>query len=156
MIYNLLCKKFKNNVLIVSDKTKEYVTNEVESLISTYPEMKGKNKINLIVKEGNPLLHGTLEDVSIDKASNIVIMSREDMGESDDENISTSDLNALKILLALGNFNIDKDCNIVIETENENTKQQIENLSNTIGTLKDKSVIPVSFNKKIGQVIAQI
>ena len=155
MIYNLLCKKFKNNVLIVSNKSKDYVTNEVESLISTYPERKDKNKINLIVKEGNPLLHGTLEDVSIDKASNIVIMSREDMDEGDDKNITSSDLNALKILLALGNFNINKDCNIVIETENEDTKQQIENLANTIGTLKDKSVIPVSFNKKIGQVIAQ-
>ena len=155
MIYNLLCKKYKNNVLIVSDKNKEYVTNEVESLISTYPERKGKNKINLIIKEGNPLLHGTLEDVSVDKASNIVIMSREDMGKGDNEHISTSDLNALKILLALGNFNIKKDVNIVIETENEHTKVEIEKLASTISTLKDKSIIPVSFNKKIGQVIAQ-
>lgn len=155
MVYNLLCKGYKNSILILSNKNKEYITNEIESLKSIYPERKDKNKIKLIVKEGNPLLHGTLDDVSIDKASNIVIMSREDMAPGDDKNITSSDLNALKILLALGNFNIKKDCNIVVETENEHTKQKIENISDTISTLKDKSVIPVSFNKKIGQVIAQ-
>ena len=155
MVYNLLCKGYKNSILILSNKNKEYITNEIESLKSIYPERKDKNKIKLIVKEGNPLLHGTLDDVSIDKASNIVIMSREDMAPGDDKNITSSDLNALKILLALGNFNIKQDCNIVVETENEHTKQKIENISETISTLKDKSVIPVSFNKKIGQVIAQ-
>ena len=62
-------------------------------------------------------------------------MSREDMTPGDDKNITSSDLNALKILLALGNFNIKKDCNIVVETENEHTKQKIENISDTISSL---------------------
>ena len=155
MIYNLLCKGYKQTVLILSDKNKEFVTTEIESLKSTYPEFNKKIKLNLIVKEGNPLLHGTLEDVSIDKASNIVVMAREDMSVGDNNNITNSDLNVLKIILALGNYKINKDCNIVVETEHESTKERIENISATISTLKNKSIIPVSFNKKIGQVIAQ-
>ncbi len=155
MIYNLLSKGYKNNVLILSDKNKEYVTLEVESVKSSYGERKDKNKINLIVKEGNPLLHGNLEDISIEKASNIVVMAREDMMDGEDQSITNSDLNALKIVLALGNFNINKECNVVVETERESAKNQIENISQTISSLKDKSITPVSFNKKIGQVIAQ-
>ena len=155
MIYNLLCKKYKGSVLILSNKDKEYITTEIESVISATSENKEKNKINLIIKEGNPLLHGSLEDISIDKASNIVIMSREDMTVGDDENITNYDLYSLKIMLALGNFNINPKCNIVVETDANSTKQKIENLSKTVKTLQNKSIIPVSFNRKIGQIIAQ-
>ena len=155
MIYNLLCKKYKGSVLILSNKDKDYITTEIESVISATSENKEKNKINLIIKEGNPLLHGSLEDISIDKASNIVIMSREDMTVGDDENITNYDLYSLKIMLALGNFNINPKCNIVVETDANSTKQKIENLSKTVKTLQNKSIIPVSFNRKIGQIIAQ-
>ena len=155
MIYNLLCKKYKGSVLILSNRDKEYITTEIESVISANQTTKDKTKLNLIIKEGNPLLHGSLEDISIDKASNIVIMSREDMTIGDDENITNYDLYSLKIMLALGNFDINPNCNIVVETDDDNTKKKIENLSQTIKTLQNKSIIPVSFNRKIGQIIAQ-
>ena len=155
IVYNLMCKGFKNNIVILSHKDKEYITTELESVISNYDTSKNKKKINVIVKEGNPLLRGNLEDISIEKASNIVIVSREDMTHGDDENISNSDLLTLKIMLALGNFNINKNCNIVVELDSEETKDKIEDLSHTIKNLKSKSIIPVSFNKKIGQIIAQ-
>ena len=155
MIYNLLCKKYKGSVLILSNRNKEYITTEIESVVSANSDKRDKTKLNLIIKEGNPLLHGSLEDISIDKASNIVIMSREDMTEGDDINITNYDLYSLKIMLALGNFDINPNCNIVIETDDDTTKKKIENLSHTIKTLQNKSVIPVSFNRKIGQIIAQ-
>ena len=155
IVYNLMCKDFKNNIVILSHKDKDYITTELESVISNYDTSKKKKKINVIVKEGNPLLRGNLEDISIEKASNIVIVSREDMTHGDDENISNSDLLTLKIMLALGNFNINKNCNIVVELDSEQTKDKIEDLSHTIKNLKSKSIIPVSFNKKIGQIIAQ-
>ena len=155
IVYNLMCKGFKNNIVILSHKDKEYITTELESVISNYDTSKNKKKINVIVKEGNPLLRGNLEDISIEKASNIVIVSREDMTHGDDENISNSDLLTLKIMLALGNFNINKNCNIVVELDSEETKDKIEDLSHTIKNLKSKSIIPVSFNKKIGRIIAQ-
>lgn len=155
MIYNLLCKHYKGSVLILSNKDKDYITTEIDSVISANQTKKEKNKINLIIKEGNPLLHGSLDDISIEKASNIIIMSREDMTVGDDENITNYDLYSLKIMLALGNFNINPNCNIVVETDAESTKNKIENLSKTIKNLQNKSIIPVSFNRKIGQIIAQ-
>ena len=154
IIYNLMCNEFKDNILILSNKSKEHILTEVNSLIATYSP-KFKRKANIIVKEGSPLLRGNLEDISINKASNIVIMSREDMTHGDDENISNADLMSLKIMLALGNFNIQPDCNIVVETDTKETADKMENLSHTVKNLQDKTIIPVSFNKKIGQIIAQ-
>ena len=156
IIYNLMQKHYKNSVIILSNKSKDYINSEIDSLIASFNNTKDKKrKLNLIVKEGNPLLHGDLEDISIASASSILVMSREDMQEGDDENITNYDLMTLKVMLALGNYNISKNCNIVIETSSDTTKQKIENLAQTLNNLKNKSIIPVSFNKKIGQIIAQ-
>lgn len=156
IIYNLMQKNYKNSVIILSNQTKDYINSEIDSLIASFNRGKSrKKKINLIVKEGNPLLHGDLEDISIASASSILIMCREDMQEGDDENITNYDLMTLKVMLALGNYDISKNCNIVIETSSDGIKRRIESLAKTLNTLKNKSIIPVSFNKKIGQIIAQ-
>ena len=154
LVYNLMLKGHTGNVVIMSDKDKDYVFNEIDSLLSIYEAHKSKRKLDLIVKVGNPLLHGDLNDISIDKASNIVIVSREDMEEGDNPGITTNDLLSLKIMLVLGNFDISPDCNIVIETDKHETAKRIESLAATLTNFKEKSVIPVSFNRKLGQIIA--
>ena len=68
IIYNLMQKNFKESVIILSNKTKDYVNSEIDSLISASNCTK-KRKLKMIIKEGNPLLHGDLEDISIAKAS---------------------------------------------------------------------------------------
>ena len=156
ILYNLILKGYKGSVVIMSDKTKDEVTREVDSIIAACDyEEERKRKLNLIVKVGNPLLQGDLADISIENASSIIIMSREDMTVGDDANITNNDLLSLKVLLAVSNFKVHEDCNIVIETESGPTKQKIEHLAKTLSNLKDKSIIPVSFNRKIGQIIAQ-
>lgn len=154
IVYNLMCKNYKNNILILSNYSKEFIENEIKSVISSH-NVLFKRKAKLIIKEGSPLLRGNLDDIAIEKASSIVIMNREDMKPGDDENISNSDLLSLKILLALGNFNLMKNTNIVIETDDEKTSEKMESLSLKMDNLKNKTIIPVSFNKKLGQVIAQ-
>lgn len=154
VIYNLMCKNFKHNILILSNYSKEFIETELQSVISTYSNNK-KAKAKLIIKEASPLLRGNLEDISIDKASSILIMNNEDMKHGDDINISNSDLLSLKMMLALGNFKLKDDINIVIETDDDKTAKKMEELGLTISNLKDKNIIPISFNRKIGQIISQ-
>ena len=154
MIYNLMLKGFKHNIVILSDRNKEYIEAELKSLFLTN-NVKEKIKANLIIKEGDSLLRGNLEDISIEQASQICIMVREDMGDTDKENIINSDLLNLKIVLRLGSFKIKEDCQIVVETDSDEVRGQIENLSYKISSLKKLNITPISFNKKIGQIIAQ-
>lgn len=154
MIYNLMLKGFKHNIVILSDRNKDYIEAELKSLFLTN-EVHEKIKANLIIKEGDSLLRGNLEDVSISDASQICVMAREDMIDVDDDNIINSDLLNLKIILKLGSFKLKEDCQIVVETESDETRGQIENLSHKISSLKKLHITPISFNKKIGQIIAQ-
>ncbi len=154
IIYNLMLKGYKDNIVILSNQNKEFIENEIKSLFLTN-DVNNKYKANLIIKEGDTLLRSNLEDISIDKASKICIMARDDMYDGDDDNIINSDLLNLKIVLRLGSFDINPNCQIVVETDSDITRGQIENLSYTVETLKKLNIVPVSFNKKIGQIIAQ-
>ena len=154
MIFNLMVKGFKDNIVILSNQTKEYIESEIKSLFLAN-EIQNKYKANLIVKEGDSLLRANLEDISIEKASQVCIMARDDMEDGEDDNIDNADLLNLKILLRLGSFEMNPDCQIVVETDSDETRGQIENLSYTIASLKKLSIVPISFNRKLGQIIAQ-
>ena len=154
MIYNLMLKGFKNNIVILSEKDKEYIEAELKSLFLTN-EVKQKIKANLIIKQGDSLLRGNLEDISIEQASQIVIMSKEYEGSVTEEDQLNSDLLNLKIVLKLGSFKLKEDCQIVVETDSEDTRLQIDGLARKLASLRKLNITPMSFNKKIGQIIAQ-
>ena len=154
MIYNLMLKGFKHNIVILSDKDKEYVDAELKSLFLTN-DVKKKMKTNLIIKEGDSLLRGNLEDISIEQASQICVMSKEGMVDLDDDNVVNSDLLNLKIILKLGSFKLKEGCQIVVETDSEEARQQIDGLARKLGSLRKLNITALSFNKKIGQIIAQ-
>jgi hypothetical protein len=153
IIFNLMPKGFKNNIVILSNQTKEYIESEIKSLFLAN-DVTQKYKANLIIKERDSLLRGNLDDISIEKASEIVVMAREDMVDYDDDDILNSDLLNLKIILRLGSFGIKSNTQIVVETNSDETRKQIEYISFTVNSLKSISIIPVSFNKKIGQIMA--
>ena len=154
MIYNLMLKGFKHNIVILSDKDKEYVDAELKSLFLTN-DVKKKMKTNLIIKQGDSLLRGNLEDISIDRASQIVVMSKEGMIDLDDDNVVNSDLLNLKIILKLGSFKLKEGCQIVVETDSDEARAQIDGLSRKLASLRKLNITALSFNKKIGQIIAQ-
>ena len=154
MIYNLMLKGFKQSIVILSDKSKEYISAELKSLFLTN-DVKQRLKTNLIVKEGDSLLRGNLEDISIDKASQICIMAKEGVIDTDDDDVINADLLNLKIVLKLGSFNLKEDCQIVVETDSEDARSQIDSLSLKLASLRKLNISAVSFNKKIGQIIAQ-
>ena len=154
MIYNLMLKGFKHNIVILSDKDKEYVDAELKSLFLTN-DVKKKMKTNLIIKQGDSLLRANLEDISIEQASQIVVMSKEGMIDLDDDNVVNSDLLNLKIILKLGSFKLKDDCQIVVETDSETARTQIDGLARKLASLRKLNITALSFNKKIGQIIAQ-
>lgn len=154
MVYNLMLKEFRNNIVILSERSKEYIESEIKSLLLSN-EVKAKYKANLIIKQGDPLMRNNLEDISIENASQICVMASDDIKDIDDDDIINHDLLNLKIVLRLGSFKIRPECQIVVETDSDETRGQIENLSHKVNSLKGLSISPVSFNKKIGQIIAQ-
>ena len=63
IIFNLMQKGFQNNIVILSNQTKDYIESEIKSLFLAN-DVTQKYKANLIIKEGDSLLRGNLDDIS--------------------------------------------------------------------------------------------
>ena len=95
--------KVRNMVPEYMEQTKEYIESEIKSLFLAN-DVTQKYKANLIIKEGDPLLRGNLDDISIEKASQIVVMAREDMSDGDDDNSNVLKVSFISLMLFFSLF----------------------------------------------------
>ncbi|MGI6392636.1 MAG: hypothetical protein ACOX16_03400 [Candidatus Izemoplasmatales bacterium] len=142
-------------VIILADIDKTYaekqIVNSIQKLKKTDRDFK---HFNVLVKQGDPLLHSDLEDISIREADTIIIMNR-DIHEEVARNMSKSDLNVIKVILSLGSLVFPRRTPIVAEIKNYETKEKILTLEKTVHSLNEHVLIPVCFDKRLGQIIAQ-
>ncbi|MDD4184413.1 MAG: hypothetical protein PHI01_03285 [Candidatus Izemoplasmatales bacterium] len=145
----------KITVMILSDIDKEYAEKQIVNAIQKLNKADRElTHFNVLVKHGDPLLRGDLDDISISEADAIIVMNK-DMHEEVAKKMSKSDLNVIKVILSLGGIDFVHNPPIVAEIKNYETKDKILTLEKTVHTLKEHVLIPVCFDKRLGQIIAQ-
>ncbi len=140
-------------VLLLADVTRAYAESKILDAIQK-KNVKNLKHLSIIIKEGDPLSHKDLLDVSIEQAETILIMNIESPLH-DQKTLSTRDLNIIKIVLALGQLNLPKDIPIVAEIKQISTKEKLLTMHQTIASLMQYRLIPICFDKRLGQMIAQ-
>ncbi len=106
------------------------------------------NHLNIFVKTGDVLLEQNLNELAIEHAQTLVVMS------DDEKTPAAADLEVLKVLLTLGNLNI-PDTNMVVEIKTSATKEKINTLKATVERLRKHHIEPVCFDRRLGQMMAQ-
>lgn len=109
---------------------------------------------NILVKNGNPLIDSDLYDISILEASAILIMNQ-DAHDEIAQDMSKSDLNIIKIILTIGRLKFKRNPPIVAEVKNIVTKEKVMKLTKVVDTLQEHTVLPICFDRRLGQIIAQ-
>lgn len=143
-------------VVILSNIEKQYVEKMIRNAISkSHSNKEIDKKLNVIVKKGDPLLQTELLDVSIDHAKAIIVMSNDDANAKTIEEITKSDLYAIKLLLSVGNASVHKHTTTIVEVKEIKTKQIIIDMANSIESLNNLNVLPICFDRRLGQIIAQ-
>jgi hypothetical protein len=142
-------------VVILSELDKSWIEKHLINVLKkTQSSMENLNKVNLLVKQGNPLLKNDLSDISIEQAKSIMIMNR-DTQQHQTNTFYESDLNVIKIVLGLGDFKLERKPTIVVEVKAIQTKYKLLDMSKIVSSLKDENIIPVCFDRRLGQIIAQ-
>jgi hypothetical protein len=154
ILINLMHKEELSTVLILSDKDKEYVKSQFNSAASNVKFGK-KAKINMVIRQGDPFSSSDLKDICIDQAKSIAIMASEENTALGVADIEKTDLNALRLLLIVGGATAESKSNIVVEAATYGCVQTLNDLSSTVLSLKNKIVSVFSFNRKLGQIMAQ-
>lgn len=152
ILVDLMHKEDSITVLVLSNKDREYVQSHIQSAIR---EDIKKNKLDLIVRKGDPYSRSELEDVCIFDAKSVVVMSEEGIDNTMTNNYTQTDINALKLLLLVGSFKLRDKCNIVVEVEEYHSVGMLEGLTHSVESLKNRFISAVSFNRKLGHILAQ-
>ena len=141
------------SVVILADIKKELAEKIIVNSLKHISNNKSIKNLNVLVKNGDPLIHSDLLDISIEKARTIIVMNSD--YKTSKEALSQGDLNVIKIILNLGKINFDYNPAFVIEIKNIDTKSKVLSLTQIVDSLKHKDIIPICFDRKLGHIIAQ-
>lgn len=141
-------------IMILADVDKTYAEKQITNAINKTKHRKDYMKLNVLVKQGDPLLMSDLEDISVSNAKTILIMNP-DQHDKVAFDMSKSDLHVVKIILALGPIHFQYEPPIVVEIKQYETKEKIETLSRVVSLLSEHDIMPICFDKRLGQIIAQ-
>jgi uncharacterized membrane protein YgdD (TMEM256/DUF423 family) len=142
-----------HTVMILADIDKHFAEKQIINAVHRNGKTKMSN-LNVLFKTGDPLTTSYLYDISIEDAKAIIIMNKDLHGEVVD-GMSKSDLNVIKTILNLGNIDYSQKPPIVAEVKNVESKSKIETMARVVNNLHPHVVLPVCFDRRLGQIIAQ-
>ncbi|TVP94253.1 MAG: DUF423 domain-containing protein [Acholeplasmatales bacterium] len=156
LVADLVHVKSKHvNLMILADIDKQQAQKLIRNAVKTVQSDKRSMKqFNVLIKQGDPLLQGDLYDISIDYAEAVLIMNRDVIVPST-EKLTECDLNVIKIVLGLGQLALPKKPTIVAEVKQIATKEKLLTMARVVKTLQGYSILPVCFDRRLGQIIAQ-
>jgi len=141
-------------VIILADIDKTYAEKQIINAINKTKLDQSIVKMNVLVKHGDPLLRNDLLDISIEHAKAILIMNP-DNHETVYKNMSKSDLSVIKVILGLGPIEFLYQPPIVVEIKHIDSYEKILTLSRVVEKLHEHIIMPICFDKRLGQIIAQ-
>ncbi|MCK5388449.1 MAG: hypothetical protein KAJ22_04120, partial [Candidatus Izimaplasma sp.] len=142
-------------LMILANIDKFYAEKQILNAVNNISN-NGKElpKLNILVKNGDPLIASDLSDISIEEAITIIIMNKGTY-EIITKDMSKSDLNVIKTILNIGRINFTHKPPIVAEIKRIETKEKIEIMSKVVHTLDNHKLLPICFDRRLGQIIAQ-
>jgi len=142
-----------DTVIILSDKTRDFVMSELKAEISMLKD-KPNAKLKLIGRKRNPHTFAEQQHICIKCARDILITDdARDAGENVSD-LATGDYGILKLVLKLSNADIDSGCPIGVEADSFETAKMVRQLKKTVPGLRNKSIMAFSHNRKLGQFLA--
>lgn len=153
VLTDFMYQGIEDTVLLLSDKDREFVSAELAGEVAALRDKPLKQKLNLIVRKGNPLSASELNEINIKDAKAVLVMDNES-AEDDESEGGASHYDTVKLLLRLSKSSIAPSCPIAVESESYKTAELIRYLCRTISGLQNKSVDVFSYTRKLGQMLA--
>ncbi|MBN2604379.1 MAG: DUF423 domain-containing protein [Bacilli bacterium] len=142
-------------LMILADVEKEYAEKQIfNAVYKMGKSSKELSNLNVLVKKGDPLVASDLSDISIEEAITVIIMNKGTYEEVT-KDMSKSDLNVIKTILNIGRIDFNNNPPIVAEIKRIETKEKIFTMARVVETLKGHTLLPICFDRRLGQIIAQ-
>lgn len=178
IIADLLYKEKKSLIIVLTENNKEIIQKEIDDSLTrvidkvrnkALARSKGmglfeklaylkknnlKNKVTVIVRQGNIFSSKQLLNASLDKANSIIILDNDDRFNNESASV------VLKILMQVSEIcnqdGSNENQRIIVESNDKWTSQMIKKISNykTNGEKSKVTILPV--NKILGNILSQL
>ncbi|MDY0075269.1 MAG: hypothetical protein WC992_05605 [Acholeplasmataceae bacterium] len=146
LVADLLYLDMKSlTIMIVSMLDKSQAENLILNALKKEQYAKKLANLNVLVKQADPLIISHLTNISIQKAKAVIIMNKD----------TRSDLHVIKNVLSLGPLHFIYQPPIVVEIKDHDSEQKLSTLSHVVKDLSEHRILPVCFDQRLGQIIAQ-
>lgn len=156
----------KENIVVLVNGDSDRVKSEInERIYSTLQDEGIKNKLNIIVREGNTFSTKQLEDISIATAKTVIIL-----GEDDTNYLCKYDVvekkqnpkgnaNTIKTLVQVSeitsaDYSLDNQ-RIIVEVEDSWTRSIVDRIIEHKEKLGKCNIVPIPVNHVLGQILSQ-
>jgi hypothetical protein len=153
IINDLLYKEEKEKIVVLTSKGKDDVVREIDERIANTTEKENiDNKLTIIVREGNTYSTKQLEDISIEQAKSIIILS-------DGEDKTAIDNHTIKTLIQVSQIIEREDTvnnnRIIVEVEGDQTLALVEKIIKYKKRNGKCNIVPVAVNQILGYIFSQ-
>ena len=131
-------------IMIVSMVEKSTAENQIIQALKRDQKHKKIANLNVLVKQADPLFVTSLMDISIEQSSAIIIMNKDNQ-----------DLSVIKNLLSIGPLQFVNQPPIIVEIKEPVSEIKVRTLSKAVKELSEHEILPVCFDQRLGQIIAQ-
>lgn len=132
-------------IMIVATLDKTQAELQILNVLKKEKKKRELASLNVLVKQADPLLLANLLDVSIQNAKAIIVMNTEE----------GKDLHVIKTVLTLGQIAFRNQPPIVVEIANASSDAKLRTLTKAVPDLGEHRILPVCFDQRLGQIIAQ-
>ncbi len=150
----LYVKSRQIKVLILAEVDKHVAELALRSALQKKGKKDALKHFDVLVKSGNPLSKAELLESSVDTCDTVIVMNKEQT-VAPGEGLGQSDLNVIKILLSIGHLGLSRQIPIVAEIKAFESKEKIRTINRSVASLKSYRLIPICFDRRLGQIMAQ-
>lgn len=153
IINELLYKGSREKVVVLAGNDREDVLRDIDERLSETLETENiKNKLTVIVREGDPCSTKQLNDISVKSAKSVIILSSDAAGERGNAQTIKTLLQAAQLMAEEDSAHEQK---VVAEVEDDRTLALVDTVVAHKTRMGDDSVVPVAVNRILGQIFSQ-
>ena len=159
IINELLYKGKKEKIVVLVNDDKDAVTEDIDERLSNTVEDDGlKNKLTIIVREGDSWSSKQLNDISVKHAKSVIILG-DDISSPGGSQAERGNTHTIKTLLEVAEIVAEEDSaddqKIIVEVGDDWTLQMVNTIINHKARTGNDVLVPIAVNTVLGHVFSQ-
>ena len=157
IINELLCKGTREKVVILAEGDREDILSDIDERLSdTLEDGSGlRNRLTVIVREGDPSSAKQLNDLSIKRAKSVIILSDSGLIAPGDRGNSHTIKTLIQVAQVLAEGDAADDQKVIVEAEDDWTLDLVETIIEHKTRKGRCNIVPVAVNRILGQIFSQ-